>query len=93
MRARGAAQIQKAIRIPKPLVEEVEQFIECRGRGESINDFIVEAVQLRLSILKRKDLDAELSEMSNDPDYQRDAQLIAQDFETSDRETGKLLDQ
>jgi Arc/MetJ-type ribon-helix-helix transcriptional regulator len=93
MYARGVAKIQITVRLPKPLFEEVEEMINCRGRGESANDFIVESVQLRLSILKRKELDAKFSDMSKDRDYQRDAQLIAQDFESSDREAAKLLDQ
>ena len=73
MYARGVAKIQKTIRLPKPLLAEVEQMIKCRRRGESINDFIVKSMHLRLGVLKRKELDAKFSDMSKDTDYQRDA--------------------
>jgi hypothetical protein len=92
MSARGVAKIQKTIRLPKPLLEEVEHVIKCRRRGESTNDFIVESMLFRLSILKRKELDAKFSAMSKDTDYQRDARLIAEEFESSDWETAKHLD-
>jgi len=92
MRSRGIAKIQKTIRFPKPLLEEMEQTIRSCRRGESSNDFIVKAMQLRISLLKRKELDAKFSGMSKDPDYQREAQLTAEEFESSDWETAKLLD-
>jgi hypothetical protein len=92
MYARGVAKIQKTIRLPKPLLEEVEQMIKCRREGESTNDFIVESMQLRLNILKRKELDAKFSDMSKDAEYQRDAKLIAEEFASSDWETAKLLE-
>jgi hypothetical protein len=93
MYARGVAKIQKTIRLPKSLLEEVEEMIRCCRQGESTNDFIVKSMHLRISIIKRKELDAKFSEMSKDTDYQRDAQLIAEEFESSDWETAKLLDE
>ena len=67
--------------------------IKCCRREESTNDFIVKSMHLRITLLKRKELDAKFSEMSKDRDYQRDAQLIAEEFESSDWETAKLLDE
>ncbi len=93
MRSRGLAKIQKTIRFPKLLLEEVEQMIRSRQRGESTNDFIVKSMQLRISIIKRKELDAKFSGMSRDTDYRREAQLVAEEFESSDWETAKLLDE
>jgi len=93
MHARGVAKIQKTIRLPKSLLEEVERIIKYSRRMESTNDFIVKSMQLRISILKRRELDAKFSGMSKDTDYQRDAQLMSEEFESSDWETAKLLDQ
>ena len=92
MHARRAAKIQKTIRLPKPMLEEVEQIIKLSRLGESTNDFILKAMHLRISLLKRRELDAKFSGMSKDPDYQRNAQSIAGEFESSDWETAKLLD-
>ena len=93
MYARGVSKIQKTIRLPKSLLEEVERIIKYSRRMESTNDFIVKSMQLRVSILKRRELDAKFSGMSKDTDYQRDAQLMAEEFESSDWETAKLLDE
>ncbi len=93
MRSRGIAKTQKTIRFPKPLLEEMEQMIRRGRRGESTNDFIVKAMQLRISILKRQELDAKFSGMSIDTDYRQEAQGVAEEFESSDWETAKLLDE
>jgi hypothetical protein len=93
MYTRGLSKIQKTIRLPKSLLEEVERIIKYSRRMESTNDFIVKSMQLRVSILKRRELDAKFSGMSKDTDYQRDAQLMAEEFESSDWETAKLLDE
>jgi len=93
MSARRVEKIQKTIRLPKSLLDEVQQMIKCCRREESTNDFIVKSMHLRLSILKRKQLDSKFSEISKDTDYQRDAQLMAEEFEGSDWETAKLLDE
>jgi hypothetical protein len=93
MQARNAAKIQRTIRLPKYLFEEAEQLIRFCGHGESINDFIVKSMKLRIAMLKRKELDAKFAEMSKDTDYQKEAQLITEEFESSDWETAKLLDE
>jgi ABC-type uncharacterized transport system substrate-binding protein len=93
MRGRGVPKIQKTIRLPKALLDEVQQIIRSCRPGESTNDFIVKSMRLRISVLKRKELDAKFSEMSKDTDYQKDSQLIVEEFEITDWETAKLLDE
>ena len=52
---------------------------------------MMKSMQIRINILKRRELDAEIFEMSKDTDYQKHAQLMAEEFESSDWETAKLL--
>ena len=92
MKGRGVAKIQKTVRLPKLLFEEVEHLIRCCARQESINDFIVKSMKLRVNLLKRKELDAQFAEMSKDTDYQKNSQLILEEFECSDWETAKFLE-
>ena len=92
MMARKVAKIQKTIRLPKPLFEEAERLIKTCGHCESINDFVLNSMKLRIKILKRKELDAKFAEMSKDTGYQKEAQLIAKEFESSDVETAMLLE-
>jgi Arc/MetJ-type ribon-helix-helix transcriptional regulator len=91
MRSRNATKAQKTVRLPKPLLKEAENFIRSCGRWESMNDFIVKSVRLRINALKRKELDAQFAGMSADADYQREATLMAEEFESSDWEAAKLL--
>jgi len=92
MQGRGANKVQKTVRLPKPLFEEVENLIRCGAQRESINDFIVKSMKLRVSLLKRKALDAQFAEMSKDTDYQKNAQLILDEFEGSDWEAANFLE-
>jgi len=92
MHSRGAAKIQKTVRLPKPLVQEVEGLIRCSAQRESINDFIVKSMILRVSLLKRKELDAQFAGMSKDKDYRKNAHLILEEFEGSDWEAAKFLE-
>jgi|APFre7841882654_1041346.scaffolds.fasta_scaffold57360_3 hypothetical protein len=92
MRARSTPKIQKTVRFPKPLIQEVERFIRACGQCESVNDFIVKSMKLRIDVLKRKELDAKFAEMSEDTDYQKEARLIAEEFESSDWEAAKFLE-
>jgi hypothetical protein len=93
MEGRGVKKIQKTVRLSKPLFEEVEHLVGCCAKRESVNDFIVKSLKLRISLLKRRELDAKFAEISNDIDYQKDAQLIMEEFECSDGETAKLLEE
>jgi len=93
MQARNASKIQRTIRIPKYLFDEVERLIRFCGHGESINDFVVKSMKLRITMLKRKELDAKFAEMSKDTDYQKEVHLISEEFERSDWETAQLLDE
>ena len=43
-------------------------------------------MRLRIDVLKRKELDARFAEMSEDTYYQKEATLLAEEFESSDWE-------
>lgn len=83
----GTTRIQKTVRVPIPLLKEVERYIHICVKEESINDFIVKAMKLRLHMLRRRHIDAQFSGMSKDVDYQEEARLITGEFEASDWET------
>jgi hypothetical protein len=86
------SKIQKTIRLPLSLIHEAERFINACGHCESINEFIVKSMRLRIYVLKRRELDAKFAEMSEDADYQKEANLMAEEFEISDWEAAKLLE-
>ena len=92
MRHATDSKIQKTIRLPLSLIHEAERFISACGHCESMNEFIVKSMRLRIDALNRRELDAKFAAMSGDTDYQKEASLIAEEFEVSDWEAAKLLE-
>lgn len=92
MRSRMAKKSQKTVRLPRPLLKEAENLIRACGHCESLNDFIVRSMRLRIEVFKRKEIDAQFAEMSADTDYQKEAHLMAKEFESSDWEAAKLIE-
>jgi hypothetical protein len=92
MRGQKATKTQKTVRLPRLLLKEAESLIRACGHCESLNDFIVRSMRLRIEVLKRKELDARFAEMSEDADYQKEANLMAEEFASSDWEAAKLLE-
>lgn len=43
-----------------------------QGKAKNRNEFIAKALRRELEALKRAEIDAQLAEMVNDPDYQRE---------------------
>lgn len=86
-----ARKVQTTLRLPKPLYEQAKAAIEeGHTEAETINDFIIAAIQLYTKILSRKRIDAAFRPMSEDADYQKEAQLITEEFSQSDWEALKI---
>jgi hypothetical protein len=56
----------------------------------SLNDLIVAAITSYLSVYKRRQIDAAFAGMAEDADYQKEAELLAEQFQYSDWEAVKL---
>jgi hypothetical protein len=74
------------VRMPKKIYEAAKNVVEMREEVSSVNEFIVEAVKDKLREISEADIDAAFAEMANDPDYQRDAIAMANEFAKSDWE-------
>jgi len=73
------------VRLPKPVYERAKRAINTgQADTHSFNDFVVQAVNERLRSLREQEIDAAIAEIANDPDYQRSAVQMAQEFERSD---------
>jgi hypothetical protein len=79
--------VQTTLRLPRPLYEQAKIHVS-RGTtaAETINDFIIAAIQTYTKILKRRSIDAEFGHMAEDADYQKESRLIAEEFTQSDWE-------
>jgi hypothetical protein len=81
------------IRLPRPVYDQAKCVVntESGGRGRiSLNDLIVMAITSYLKMYKRKQIDAAFSGMAEDADYQKEAKLLAEEFEYSDWEALEL---
>ncbi|OLE41045.1 MAG: hypothetical protein AUI36_24835 [Cyanobacteria bacterium 13_1_40CM_2_61_4] len=77
--------VRTTVRLPRPLYDEVRQFVERDlNSAETINDFFVAAILAYVKLLRRKRIDAAYACMSEDADYQKEAKLIAEEFSQSD---------
>lgn len=83
------------VRLPLPVYDQAKCVIakeksEGTRTAISLNDFIVTAVKAYLKLLKRRQIDAAFAAMAEDADYQKEATLLAEEFEHSDWEALRL---
>jgi hypothetical protein len=82
-----ARKVQTTLRLPRPLYERAKASIQGgHTEARTINDFVIAAVELYTKLLDRKRIDAAFRHMSEDADYQKEAQLVAEEFTHSDWE-------
>lgn len=78
------------VRLPRPVYDQAKCVVDKeRGGGTgqtriSLNDFIVAAIKAYLKMYRRRAIDAAFAGMAEDADYQKEAKLIAEEFEFSD---------
>src|ERR1700680_4835716 len=81
------------VRLPRRVYEEAKRVVNKESEGGtrvSLNDLIVAAITAYLKVYKRRQIDAAFAGMAEDADYQKEAKLLAEEFEYSDWEAIKL---
>ena len=85
------------IRLPRPVYEQAKAVVEKAKAGSgaavSLNDFFVSAIKAYLKLYRRRQIDAAFAGMAEDAEYQKEAALIAAEFEHSDWEALRLEEQ
>jgi hypothetical protein len=79
------------VRIPRLVYDQAKLVVDkekgrAAGATHSLNDLIVSALKAYLKTYQRKEIDAAFSRMAEDADYQKDATLLAEEFQHSDWE-------
>jgi hypothetical protein len=82
---RKRGRVRATVRLPRLLYDEVRSFV-AKGRSSSgsLNDFFLASVRAYVSLLKRRQIDADFAGMAGDADFQKEAALIAGEFSPSD---------
>lgn len=78
------------VRLPRLIYDEAKCVVD-KEKGESgpvvsMNDLIVLAITAYLKMYKRRQIDAEFALMAEDAEYQKEANLLAEEFQYSDWE-------
>ena len=85
--------LQTTVRLPRPLYEQARWFVEKGvSSAENMNDFVIAALTAYVKMLRRKSIDAAFCGMAVDTNYQKEAQLIAEEFEASDWEALEIAE-
>lgn len=73
------------VRLPRQVYERAKTATR-RSQASSFNEFVVQAIEEKVSRLSEAEIDAAFAQMADDPDYQRDSVALAREFEKSDWE-------
>ncbi len=79
------------VALPSELLEATEKVVKA-GKAKSINDLIARALRRELAAIRRAEIDAELAEMANDPEYQAEVLQLEAEFATAQWEALQLAE-
>jgi len=83
------------VRLPRPVYEQAKWVVDKEKKGGtgsvvSLNDLIVLAITSYLKMYKRRQIDAAFALMAEDAEYQKEASLLAEEFQYSDWEALRI---
>ena len=81
--------IRTTVTLPAELVAAADQMIKA-GKAKSRNEFFTQALQREIAAVKRAEIDAELSEMAQDPEYQAQVMQLEAEFAAASWEAFQL---
>jgi hypothetical protein len=76
------------LRLPRPVYDQAKSFVDSERAATrvTLNEFFVAAIQAYLKLYRRRQIDAAFASMAEDANYQKEARLLAEEFEESDWE-------
>ena len=81
--------IRTTLSLPSELIEATDSIVN-RGKAKSRAEFITQALRNELDALKRAEIDAALSEMAQNPEYQAEVLKMEAEFASASWEALKL---
>ncbi len=77
--------VRTTLSLPAELLAAVDVAVR-EGRARSRKELVSRAIRRELAAQERVRIDAAFATMANDPQYQRESLLIAEEFESADWE-------
>lgn len=71
--------IRTTLSLPSELIEATDSVVN-QGKAKSRAEFITQAIRHELAALKRAEIDAELAEMAQNPEYQAEVLKMEAEF-------------
>ena len=81
--------IRTTVTLPAEIVAAADRMIKA-GKAKSRNEFFAQALQREIAALKRAEIDAELSEMAQDSEYQAQVMQLEAEFASASWEAFRL---
>jgi hypothetical protein len=82
------------VRLPRPVYDQAKCIVDKEKGGAgpvvSMNDLIVLAITAYLKMYERRQIDAAFALMAEDAEYQKEASLLAEEFQYSDWEALRI---
>lgn len=81
--------VRTTFTLPSELLEATDRVVS-QGKARSRNEFVAQAIKRELAALKRAEIDAELSLMAQDPNYQAEVLKMEAEFATASWEAFEI---
>jgi metal-responsive CopG/Arc/MetJ family transcriptional regulator len=81
--------IRTTLTLPSELLEATDLLVN-QGKAKSRNEFVAQAIADQIAILRRAEIDAELAEMAQNPEYQAEILQMEAEFASSSWEALQL---
>lgn len=91
-RGRRADYTRTTLSLPTEQLEKMDAEVR-EGRIASRNDFVRYAIAMELWRREQAAIDAVYAEVLSDPEYQAESDQIMKEFQSSDSEAARLLDE
>lgn len=80
------------VRLPRSVYDQAKRLVDSERAATRVtmNEFFVAAIQAYLKLRSRRQIDAAFASMAEDANYQKEARLLAEEFEESDWEALRL---
>ncbi len=83
--------IRTTITLPAELIAATDKAVS-QGKAKSRNEFVAQALLHELEALKRTEIDAELAQMAQDPEYQAQVLRMEAEFAVASWEALQLVE-
>ena len=81
--------IRTTLTLPSELLQATDAMVK-KGKAQSRNEFIAQALKNELAALKKAEIDAELLEMAQQPEYHKEVLKMEAEFASSSWEALQL---